>query len=723
MKTFLFASLCFVSVFLNAQKKLEIQFLEQSISVDGKLDETIWESLPGYSNFYNYLPTDKGLAKNQTEFKLFHNGEFLFVSAVYQDTTSTVQLSSLKRDDIGNTVAESETFVFIMDTQLQQQSAYYFAVNMGGAQVDGLVERINDGFSLSSNWNTVWKAATSVEGTRKQYELAIPLKNLSFNQNNNAIALQVYVRDIKNNSWTIFTDLSRNYRLFDLRFAQAFAIDNLPKTTAARFAVTPSMTVNHQEDVVEDSRETTFIPSLDVQYNLSSSLKLDATVNPDFSQIDVDQQVTNLTRFSIFFPEQRNFFLENADLFSNLGQADVNPFYSRRIGATSDMQFGLKLSGNVTPKTRIGLLNAQTEADEDNAAQNYGVMVGEHQLSQRIVATGFLVNRHATDGFAFQKDYNRVTGLNLNYKSLNRKWTGVANVASSFTSGESGENLFFNTGLFYNVRGTALGASVRQVQRNYLAEVGFTPRLFNFDAEADVTIREGYTQTSFEGVLTKFPENGKNINAYRYFFGTNDTFWDEDGKLQQSSSFYNTALIFNSFSAVYMNLYHDYVNLKYSFDPLNNGNPLQPDDYSYFRARFGYNSERNTQLVYNTFAQYGQFYNGWNTTFGATINYRLLPYANLLMSYQLDDLDLGELGKRTFHLARFTGEVFFNNRLNWTTFVQYSSQNENLNINSRLQWEYKPLSFVYVVVTDNYNEQFARNNWGVAVKVNHRFDF
>ena len=93
------------------------------------------------------------------------------------------------------------------------------------------------------------------------------------------------------------------------------------------------------------------------------------------------------------------------------------------------------------------------------------------------------------------------------------------------------------------------------------------------------------------------------------------------------------------------------------------------------------------------------------------------------MSYQLDDLDLGELGKRTFHVARFTGEVFFNNRLNWTTFVQYSSQNENLNINSRLQWEYKPLSFVYVVVTDNYNEQLARTNWGVAVKVNHRFDF
>ena len=158
MKTFLFASLCLVSVFLNAQKKLEIQFLEQSISVDGKLDETIWESLPGYSNFYNYLPTDKGLAKNQTEFKLFHNGEFLFVSAVYQDTTSTVLLRSLKRDDFGITVAESETFVFIMDTQT---SALNLGPAIGGERVFGdrafgfigYNSWVDGAKNLISNWN------------------------------------------------------------------------------------------------------------------------------------------------------------------------------------------------------------------------------------------------------------------------------------------------------------------------------------------------------------------------------------------------------------------------------------------------------------------------------------------------------------------------------------------------------------------------------------------
>ncbi|WP_299519153.1 DUF5916 domain-containing protein [Winogradskyella sp.] len=705
------------------QESLEIKFIEQSINVDGELNEDVWNQLPTYTNFHNYLPVDIGLAKNQTEVKLFHNGEYLFISAVYRDTTNKVQLSSLKRDDIANTVAESETFVFIMDTQLQQQSAYYFAVNMGGAQVDGLIERINEGFSLSSNWNTVWSAATQVNGTNKQFELAIPFKNLSFNQNNGAIAVQTYMRDIKNNSWTIFTDLSRNYRLFDLRFFQSFTIDNLPKTTAARFALVPSITANNNNDLVTDVKDTSIIPSLDIQYNINSSLKLDATINPDFSQIDVDQQVTNLTRFDVFFPEQRNFFLENADLFSNLGPDDVNPFYSRRIGQETPMQFGLKLSGNVAQKTRLGILNAQTENADTKLSQNFTVLVGEQQISNRFASTGFFVNRQATDGFELTNDYNRIAGINLNYKSKDRKWIGIANVAKSFTSDSSGKDNFYNAGLFYNIRGVEFGATLRQVQRNYIADVGFTPRLLNFDAEQNTIIREGYTQSSVYGVLTKFPEHSKRINQYRYFNGSNNTYWDENGRVQQSISFFNTALFFKELSAIYVNLYHDYVNLKYAFDALGNGNPIVPDQYRYFRARAGYNSSRNRSFVYRGYAQYGQFYNGLNTTIGATLNYRLLPYTNLLMSYQLDDIDLNNLGRETFHLAQFTGEVFFTNRFNWTTYVQYSTQNNNLNINSRLQWEYRPLSYVYIVITDNFNEQLERTNWGVALKVNYRWDF
>ena len=260
----------------------------------------------------------------------------------------------------------------VLDTQNQQQNAYYFSVNSYSTQIDGIVERVNEGFDFSTSWSTVWSAKAFMNGKRKQYELAIPLKSLNFNTNNTVFGVQFYVRDIKNNSWTILKNVKRNYRPFDLRFTEKFIVDNLPAKSNSRFTVTPSVTANYQNDVANSSNQTSFKPSIDVQYNVTSSLKLDATINPDFSQIDVDQQVTNLTRFAVNFPEQRNFFLENADLFSNLGVSGVNPFYSRRIGSSSDIQFGLKLSGNISPKTRIGVLNVQTANQSVTASQNFG---------------------------------------------------------------------------------------------------------------------------------------------------------------------------------------------------------------------------------------------------------------------------------------------------------------------------------------------------------------
>ncbi|MFP2994750.1 DUF5916 domain-containing protein [Spongiivirga sp. MCCC 1A20706] len=719
----LITSLFFVFLATTNAQQPSIPYHEQHITLDGKLDEVVWEELSAYTSFHNYLPSDEGLAEQQTKVKIFHNGEFLYVSVVYQDNESRTQISSLKRDDLSNTVVGSETFILILDTQNQRQNAYYFAVNMGAAQVDGLIERVNDGFSINTNWNTIWNAKTTTKGTNKYYEIAIPLKNLNFKSDSDQFGIQFYVRDIKKNSWTIFKDVSRNYRLFDLRFTQAFDIDNLPKNANSRFAVTPSITINHQEEISANTNETTVVPSLDVQYNLTSSLKLDATINPDFSQIDVDQQVSNFTRFSIFFPERRNFFLENADLFSNLGVDGVNPFYSRRIGSRSAIQFGLKLSGNISPKTRIGILNVQTEEDKDEPSQNYAAFVGEQQLSSNFTATTFLINRQETNNFDFRDDYNRVAGINLNYKSTNNKWIGLANFAKSYTDGERGDSDFYHAGIWYNKRGVFWNTSLRKIGRNYIADVGFTPRLFNFDASNETVVREGYTQAEARLGLTKFFEKSKNINSYRYFLARTFVYWDEQGKLQQTSSFFNQALFFKDLSAMYVSFYHDYVNLKYAFDPLRNGNVLVADQYKFFRGRIGYNSAANNKLVYRTFVQFGEFYSGYNTTASASLQYRLLPFANLQAAYELNRIDLDQLGKDTFHLARFTGEIFFSNRLNWTTYVQYNTQIDNLNINSRLQWEYRPLSYVYLVVTDNFNERINRTNWGVAFKMNYRFDF
>jgi hypothetical protein len=707
-----------ITISISAQEP-SISYVDTAIDIDGVFNEPVWEQLPEYTGFYNYLPTDVGLAKNQTSVKLFHNGEYLYIRAIYNDSTARTQVSTLKRDV---SIAFSDAFIMVLDTQNQEQNGYLFAVNSLGNQTDGLIGRSNSGYNLSFSWNTVWQAKTKLNGNKKQYEIAIPLKSLNFNADNAVFGIQFYVRDIKNNSWTIFKNVKRNYANLDLRFTEKFTVENLVNKSTSRFTLTPSVTTNYQNDVISKEDETTFKPSLDVQYNLTSSLKLDATINPDFSQIDVDQQVTNLTRFSVFFPERRNFFLENSDLFSNLGVAGVNPFYSRRIGSNSNIQFGLKLSGNISPKTRIGVLNVQSDKDNDIASQNFGVMVVEHQLSKRFTSTGYIINRQETDKFEFLGDYNRVTGINLNYKSNNNKWIGLVNFGKSFNDEISKDDNFYNVGIWYNKRGLEWNAAIKKVGKNFITDVGFVPRLNNYDAINDIIVREGFTQTTAGVEYQKFYENSKNLNSFRILNYNNNTYFDEEGKLNQSSHFLNSALFFKDLSAIYYVYTHDYVDLKYGFDPLGNGNALLPETYSYGFLKVGYNSANNQQFRYRVNVQRGNYYSGKRTAGGVYLNYQLLPFANLELSYDLNTIDLNALGKDTFHLTRFTGQVFFNNRLNWTTYVQYNTQRDNFNINSRLQWEYKPLSYIYLVVSDNYNQNISRQNWGIAFKMNYRLE-
>ncbi len=701
-------------------QKPTVKFVDTNISIDGKFDEAVWQELPEYTNFYNYLPTDVGLAKNQTSVKIFHNGEYLYVSATYFDTTEKTQVSTLKRD---TSIFLSDSFIMILDTQNQEQNGYFFAVNSLGNQTDGLVSRVSDSYNLSFSWNTIWQSKAFLSGNKKQYEIAIPLKSLNFNKENNVFGIQFYVRDIKNNSWTILKNVKRNYANLDLRFTEKFLVENLPDKSNTRFTATPSITTNYQKDVANSTDDTSFKPSLDVQYNLTSSLKLDATINPDFSQIDVDQQVTNLTRFSVFFPEQRNFFLENSDLFSNLGVDGVNPFYSRRVGANSDIQFGLKLSGNITPKTRIGVLNVQTNEEELESSQNFGTLVAEHQLSKNFTTTAFFINRQQTDNFDFVGDYNRVTGINLNYKSDNNKWIGLVNYGKSLNDGISGDNNFYNAGVWFNKRGLEWNASIKSVGKNYITDVGFTPRLYNYDAINNIIIREGYTQTTTGVEYQKFYENSKTLNNVRYLNYNNNTYFDETGKLNHSSHFLNSAIFFKDLSAIYYVINYDYVDLKYGFDPLRNGNPLALGEYRFGILKIGYNSANNQKFRYRFNLQKGTYYNGKRFAAGAYVNYQLLPFASFEASYDINEINLNELGKKTFHLTRFTKEIFFNNRLNWTTYVQYNTQRDNFNVNSRLQWEYKPLSYIYLVVSDNYNQDIIRKDWGVAFKMNYRLDF
>ena len=290
-------------------------------------------------------------------------------------------------------------------------------------------------------------------------------------------------------------------------------------------------------------------------------------------------------------------------------------------------------------------------------------------------------------------------------------------------NGISGNNSFYNAGVWFNKRGLSWNAAIKNVGKNYIADVGFTPRLYNYDALNNVIIREGYSQTTGGIEYEKFYANSKAVNSVRYFNYNNNTYFDESGTINQSSHFLNGAVFFKDLSSMYYVYNQDYVNLKYSFDPLENGNAITPGEYNFGILKFGYNSANNQKLRYQINAQKGSFYSGSRIAFGAYLNYQLLPFANLQVNYDINKIDLNSIGNKTFHLARLTNEIFFNNHLNWTTYLQYNTQSDNFNINSRIQWEYKPLSYIYLVVSNNYNQFMEHKNWGIALKINYRLNF
>lgn len=711
---------CHSFILMNAQE-YSIRHIATEIDADGQLDEPVWDTIEALDGFKNFFPINDGDARYDTEVKLFHDGTFLNVAFIYHDTIASVRVNSLKRDNYSAGFHLSDCVGMIIDPYSNQNRAYFFAINGFGAQLDALVANYDD---ANFSWDAIWESGYQVSGTDKIYEFKIPLSTFSYDENIETWSFQFYTRDAKDRMYTVWNKFERGFLQYDSRFLKPIAIEELQPSQSAKTTLIPAVTSTFNKQLREKEEDFSFIPSLDAQYKITDGMRLDATLNPDFSQVDVDQQVTNLTRFNIVFPERRNFFVENSDMFTTLQLADdINPFFSRFIGAEQDILTGLKLSGNVSPNTRIGVLNVQSKKGDAEVSQNYTVTSLKQQIGPYFNTTGYFINRQSLNGLEFENDYNRVAGLKGNYLSKNRKWSGFAAYSQSWDQETSENREAFSAQNNYNTRTLSFGTGIRKVGENYLADIGFVPRIYNYDALTGQVLRAGYTQLSQSLVYLIYPENQNTIQAYRPVNCSVDAYWDDEGSIYEVNYFYNMALFFANNMSLYINLYYDDIQLKYAFDPLRNDQLVLPGDYQHSSIRFGYNSDYTRDVYGSVNVQFGSFYGGRRNRYAANIGYRLLPLLNLEVNYENNTLAFDDLGKDDIHLMGLTTEIFFNNTLNWTTYLQYNEQIDNFNINTRLQWEYEPLSFLYFVFSDNYSEALQRKNWSLSLKINRRLNF
>lgn len=688
--------------------RYSIEKSSASIKIDGDPSDPIWEDVSPIPNFINHWPLDSGNAAALTEVKVSYDEEFVYVLAICYDDGSRI-IKSLRRDD-EDAHWGSDNFTMVIDPMNNKQNGFMFGVNAGGSQIEAQLNVSGPRTRYDENWDNKWYSVVKAYETFWVAELAIPFKTLRYSSNLSEWGINFIRGDMQRNEYSTWTQFSLNYPGIDLNFMGTLDWDRNPKQATGKVVLIPYLAGGTQRDFEEEGQKNyqrEGDTGLDAKISVTGSLNLDLTLNPDFSNVDVDQQVTNLSRFSIFLPERRNFFLENGDIFSNFGSWQISPFFSRRIGLMEGEQvpitYGARLTGNLTNNTRIGIMNTQTAQFEDIISQNYTVAAVHQKVLDRSVVKGIFINRQS-NGNASDGAFSRNGGLEFAYLSKNGKIGNTVRYHTAATPDNLTDNQYYGFNGNYNGRSFRSGWAVDFVGQNYITELGFNPRLENYNAETEETIRKAYTRINPWMIYRFYPQKSKlNTHGPRTW---HQVWLNRDGSgLNERGHGFAYDFQFQNTTEIRLQAQVREVNLPVPTSLIGSDNtPLPVGNYQFTQYWANYNTDTRKILNANFRVQYGDFFNGkrFNTSTG--LNFRVQPWGSFGITHDFNRVELpGEYGQANLNLLRANSQISFSNKMFLTTAVQFNSQNENYNFFTRFQWRYRPMSDFFLVYTDNYH--------------------
>jgi Domain of unknown function (DUF5916)/Carbohydrate family 9 binding domain-like len=715
----------------NYQQEYQLRIAKatDAIKIDGELNEASWQNAHSIQNFWQIFPVDTGKAQRQTEVRMTYDANFLYVGVVNFDTSFYV-IQSLKRD---SDPEKSDGFGIVLDPVNGRTNGFLFTVNPYNVQAEDLLSAGAGDEEISFSWDNKWFSQTKRYPDHWAIEMAIPFKTLRYEAGKTIWGINFVRSDLKNNEYSTWTKIPVNLPFFDFGYTGALIWDAAPPAPGTNVSIIPYTTGGLHGDRENNEKSSgEFNAGFDAKIALSSQMNLDLTVNPDFSQVEVDQQVTNLTRFDIFFPEKRTFFLENADLFSSYGIPPIRPFYSRTIGLDKDgnrtpIYAGARLSGNLDKKTRIGILNMQTGKKGDFDAQNYTAVVVNRRILKRSLIKAYLLDHEAFMTDQKKKDrpldrFGRNAGLEFTYNNSKGNWKAWGGFHQSWKYGIHNDDHYLNGGIGYSGRKFESFIDLDDVGTNFYTDMGFVQRMENYDAIRDTSIRLGFKQIFNSSKYSIFPKRGK-INAHEISLETLRA-WNFDGKFNERNSDLEYKINFKNSSTLEAGWSNQDINLVFpiGFTDNNNNDPLPIGEYKFSHCDLEYKSDTRKKFIFSAGFLAGDFYNGTIEQIKAGITFRAQPWGNFSVDFERDDIEFpAPYGRAALLLIAPRIEINFSNSLFWTTFIQYNTQENNININSRLQWRYKPMSDLFIVYTDNYfSDPLLKNrNRALVFKMNY----
>jgi hypothetical protein len=688
--------------------------------IDGRVNEEVWKSVEPYSTFTQQDPIEGAPASEKTEVRIIVGNGYVYVGIIAFDSDpSKIIVSQARRDA---SLSETDSVVMVFDTFNDSQNAFVFGTNPLGIEYDGQVAREGQSSGVqvggggaagtqrggisafNPNWDGDWTVRSQITERGWEAELAIPLKTLRYQTGESQTWGFNMLRNIRHKNEQVYlAPIPRGFDIYRVSLAAKMPGLDLPSRRDIKLIPYALGSANRDYTRAGSDVDGNWDVGLDVKWGIRPNLTLDATINTDFAQVEADEEQVNLTRFDLFFPEKRPFFLENASTFQFGNPQQIDLFFSRRIGLSAtalpiDIRGGARLSGKVGG-WNVGLLNIQADEAEDvlgnniGNANNFSVMRMQREVGRS--SYGFIfVNRQGTGELAPDDDYNRAYGLDANWQvTQNQRLSAFlarTDTPEWRTTGPKGSD--YSGRAFYNFTNNLwqISGGYSQVGANFNPEVGFLPR-------------RGYRRPEFRAFFQPQPKQWPWIRRIAPHISYN-SFYDIDTDALQTESWHIHPFEIQPRQGGRFGWFFDY----------NKDNPTTPftvfnrdgqrvtipaGEYAWGQHAFEYLHNPSARVTGTIRTRIGDYYDGDFKSVELTSDYRITPQATASLGWTRQWIDLPG-GSFINDLVPFKANYSFTTLINISALLQYNGQTGLFSSNVRFAWLNRSGTGLFVVYND-----------------------
>ncbi len=668
--------------------------------IDGVLDDPIWQRLDPITDFRQREPVEGAEATERTEVRIAYDADHLYFGFIMHDREPAKVRANVF--DRGGRIDKDDRVIIALDTYHDRRNAYIFEINPLGTQDDAL---LTDEQSTNWNWDCVYYSEGRVTERGWELEVAIPFSQIRFAKVeplNMGVAIMRTIN--RKNETAIWPYISPDFRMGIFQVSQYAALTGLHGMKRGRhLEIKPYLLTGAQTRDVGPNREADIVRDVgvDVKYGVTSNLTLDLTLNTDFAQVEADNAQINLTRFNLFFPEKREFFLERAGLFTfgNAGETEV--FFSRRIGITNDILAGARLTGQAGPVS-LGLLNIQTKQEEGVAGSNHGVARVRADVHPRATVGGLFANLEGPDAF------NRALGVDGTVRLL-----GSSRIDAWFAN-------VWDTDKAASDAAGSLDALLRNDR--YSLEFGYTNVGTNFQPAIGFVRRLDMIRYRSEVGFRPLVGDGSGFVRRLSFFVEGEYIEGQDHE-KQSTEIEGSAFVF------FRARDHAGIEVGRAFERLEAPFLIRPDveivpgDYTFDTITFFGSFDQSRRLYASLEVEAGSFFDGTRTGLSGQLGFRFSKHLKMegLLNHNIIALPFDN-GDFSATVAGLTVQVATSRKLFANALVQYDNFSKALQANVRVNWIHTPGSDLFLVFNTGYvfqdrlsfRESALRNRAGVA---------